>query len=184
MILVIVGQDVRHTAQLDSIARADTLRIHADSIEREASQRAKVLVVRDTVLIVRDTALLRREIALRARTQEVQAEPVSEGCAEAVAERDGLIEDWKTQAADWKTQAADWKTQAADWKEQYGQQLGVSALLRAGNDTLKRVIESHTRPRSLLGRLLHPELRPAITAGACLTGCSGLGVMAGISVSF
>jgi hypothetical protein len=183
VILAIAGQGTWQ--RLDSaVAEATFLRKEADSLREELAQRAKELRKRDTVLVVRATTLARQDTALRQRVEAVQAAPVPVPCAPVVAARDRLLTDCQRQAADWREQSVEQKTQAASWRAQYEAMLVASARLNAANDSLRRGIALATRRRSFLGRLLHPELRPGITVGPCLAGCEGLGVVAGITLSF
>lgn len=174
LLLVLAGihscQSERRIAEARrTVQAADSLRIVAES------EKAAALALADSL---RKWAVVQRErdVVVDRRVVEVRAEPLPDSCDTAckrlVATRDTIIDSLTTQRD--------------GWRRAFERQAAATARLAAAydlqsqaNDSLQRAVKLLEPPRrDLFGRLLHPEVRPAIFAGLCADGrpCAGVGV--------
>jgi hypothetical protein len=159
-------QGERRVRQAQAAAtEATKLRSHAETslavaLSALAANKRNVVTIRKT------------DTVLQERVRVVLEVPVPNSCIEFTAPRDSLISDCVKQTAKWR---GAWE----DLSAATDSVLGVVDTLKASNDSLFRAVSLLTPRRlDLLGRLLHPSIKPAMFGGVCTTGrpCAGVGV--------
>ncbi len=164
--------DAQRAKQVNEARRmersADSLRAVASGLQAEArmwqdraTSRAVGLAKKDTVYRLRVDSIL------------ALPEPETlEDCEETLEESFGLIRDLSSQAEGWRMAFNDERAAT-------GKLIAANRLLEQGADSLRGAIRRlEPKPRTILGRLLNPELRPGVFAGFCTDGrpCAGVGV--------
>ena len=157
--------------------RAERATETADSLRRNATEAARSLALLLSQVRAKRDTLVRRDTVLQERVRTVLAEPVPDTCKKVVASRDTIILDQQDQIARWRG-VSDRQLAATDSLQRF-----VINPLRESNDSLKTAV-TLLRPRrfDFIGRLFHPEIKPAAFAGVCINGSPCVGV--GVAITF
>lgn len=150
---------------ISASAAAEGLRSRAEAglavaVAELAANKAKVRI------------LIKVDTLIRERIKTVLATPVPDTCNRYVQPLVDLVLDQNQQLEEWR---GTWEVQSAATEKV----LVVVDSLKASNDSLSKAVGLlMPQRRSLLGRLLHPEIKPAAFVGVCATGrpCVGAGV--------
>jgi uncharacterized coiled-coil protein SlyX len=144
-------------------ASADAQRVAVVAEYKDKMARLQPVIL---TRIKTDTLVLRRVTNLPASPAPI--------CDSAIAVRDTVI--------------AQLSTSVTEWRSLMQQQQDASARVLAGTDSLHNVqvdalhkqidLYAHPPGKSLIGRILHPKVKPGAFAGVCTDGkpCAGLGV--------